>query len=344
LGSVQSYWLQQFAALQAYKKREGHCNVPEDYEKDSELGMWIHNQRAYCRRGKLPPERFAKLIALGFDWDPYETSWQQMFGELKAFKTREGHCNVPARYKRNPQLGAWVYAQGGLFRKGALPASKLYELRSIGFEWEPFETMWQSMFEKLQAFQRREGHCRVPFRRAESSELAHWVSTQRQFYRKGKLSKGRIQKLEAIGFKWEPASDGWQQMFEELKAFKQKEGHCSVPRKSRALKLAAWVLNQRRLFGKGKLSKVRIRQLEEIGFEWDPFENAWHQLFGELVAFKRREGHCAVPANSARNAPLARWAKKQQQIYSKGKLSAERVKKLESVGFEWKRQRRHERA
>jgi hypothetical protein len=103
-------------------------------------------------------------------------------------------------------------------------------------------------------------------------------------------------------------------------------------------------VNQRRLFGKGKLSKEQIRKLEEIGFEWDPFETAWHQMFGELKAFKRTEGHCNVPANDSKNAALGRWVKKQQQIYRKGKLSKDRTKQLKSLGFEWKRRRSSERA
>ena len=266
----ESFWQRQFEALQSFKKREGHCNVPEDYEQDRELDLWIHNQRACHRRGTLSRARVAKLNVLGFDWDPYETYWQRMFSELKAFKKQEGHCNVPARYRENPPLGAWVYAQRGRFRKGTLPLGKIQELASIGFEWEPFESMWQMMFEKLNAFHSREGHCRVPCRQATSRELAHWVSTQRQFYRKGKLSQERIRKLESIDFQWEPASDSWEQMYEELKAFRRKQGHCSVPRKDRhLLKLAAWVLNQRRLFGKGKISKEQIRKLA-ASENWNP--------------------------------------------------------------------------
>jgi len=256
-----------------------------------------------------------------------------MFSELKVFRKQEGHCDVPARYKENPRLGAWVYTQRGRFRKGTLPPGKLQELASMGFEWDPFETTWRMMFEKLKAFQSRKGHCRVPFRQATSRELAHWVSTQRQFYRKMKLSQARIRKLESIDFKWEPGSDGWEQMFEELKAFRRKEGHCSVPRKDRRLfKLAAWVLNQRRLFSKGKLSKTQIRKLEEIGFEWDPFETACHRMFGELKAFKRREGHCNVPANDSKKGALGRWVKKQQRAFRLGKLSEDRVRELESIG------------
>lgn len=269
----ESFWREKLEALRAFKLREGHCNVPEDYDQDRELGVWIHTQRAYSRMSKLSAPRVAKLDELGFDWNPNQTCWQKMFSELKTFKKREGHCNVPARYRSNAQLGAWVYAQRDRRHKGTLPQEQLQKLSAIGFEWDRFENAWQRMFERLQAFQKLKGHCTVPFRQPEHLELASWVAIQRACFRKAKLSKDRVRKLESIGFDWDPLTNRWQQMFEQLNKFKRKKGHCRVSRAHPGLfKIAAWVLHQRRLFARGRLTVERVRKLESIGFEWAPLK------------------------------------------------------------------------
>jgi hypothetical protein len=56
-----------------------------------------------------------------FDWDAQDAQWQTMFTELKRYRERFGDCNVPQKWKENPQLGSWVnnhrtaygYAGGG---------------------------------------------------------------------------------------------------------------------------------------------------------------------------------------------------------------------------------------
>merc|ERR1712232_844107 len=61
-------------------------------------------------------------------------------------------------------------------------------------------------------------------------------------------------------------------MFDELKSYKAKHGHCNVPRRSG--KLGRWVDTQRqqyRLLQEGKLSNIcdqRVGKLELIGFQW----------------------------------------------------------------------------
>lgn len=42
---------------------------------------------------------------------PRSMDWDQYYEELKAFKARFGHCNVPRGYKENKKLGRWVDKQ-----------------------------------------------------------------------------------------------------------------------------------------------------------------------------------------------------------------------------------------
>jgi hypothetical protein len=55
--------------LQQYKKREGHCNVPQSHTEDeANLGMWVNTQRQLKKKEKLDPDRRKLLDDFGFNW------------------------------------------------------------------------------------------------------------------------------------------------------------------------------------------------------------------------------------------------------------------------------------
>jgi hypothetical protein len=66
----EALWEAAYQELVAYKKEQGHCNVPRSYQtKDGfSLGTWVNNQRAFKKRGELSPERIQRLEAVGFFW------------------------------------------------------------------------------------------------------------------------------------------------------------------------------------------------------------------------------------------------------------------------------------
>ena len=57
-----------FEWLKAYKDSEGHCCVPQRYEKDPALGWWVKNKSSDKKRGALSEERIALLDDIGFEW------------------------------------------------------------------------------------------------------------------------------------------------------------------------------------------------------------------------------------------------------------------------------------
>jgi len=61
-------WEEGFAALKVFKKREGHCRVPQAHkEGDHRLGIWVGTQRA--KKANLTPERLQRLDEIGFVWN-----------------------------------------------------------------------------------------------------------------------------------------------------------------------------------------------------------------------------------------------------------------------------------
>jgi hypothetical protein len=99
---------------------------------------------------------------------------------------------------------------------------------------------WDERFEELRAFEKKQGHCRVPQAKkgTDTYQLALWVKLQRKGYKffqlgkKSTITQGRIQRLNGVGFVWFLAAErvSWDERLEELKTFQLIHGHCRVPR------------------------------------------------------------------------------------------------------------------
>jgi len=250
--------------------------VPSNYSDSFELGQWVRTQR--YNRLKISKERVSKLDSIGFTWDrisdvqlEYNARWEIMYEEFRKFKDRVGHCQVPKRFSDNPKLGKWVSRQRS--QRSKILKELAAKLDSIGFTLETTQdARWEIMLEELRKFKYREGHCNVPSNYSDNFELGQWVRTQR--CKRLKISKERASKLDSIGFTWDRISDvqleynaKWEIMYEELRKFKDRVGHCNVPSSySDNPKLGRWVRRQRSQ--RSKVLKERASKLDLIGFSW----------------------------------------------------------------------------
>src|SRR5262249_47007141 len=100
--------------------------------------------------------------------------------------------------------------------------------------------------------------------------------------------------------------------------------------------LGPWVSSQRSR--KDLLPLERKRRLAAIGFVWNWRDHLWELGFTALLKFKRREGHCHVPAlHNEGNYKLGWWVSTQRRfkkVYKKD-MSAERKARLNKIGFVW---------
>lgn len=74
--SHRAAWEERFEDLNVFYLREGHCNVPSNYEADKLLAVWVKCQRRQMKLYKkgltstMTEGRMLALEALGFDWNP----------------------------------------------------------------------------------------------------------------------------------------------------------------------------------------------------------------------------------------------------------------------------------
>ncbi len=127
----------------------------------------------------------------------------------------------------------------------------------------------------------------------------------------------------------------WEMRFLELKRFKEKYGHCEVLLINKRYKyLALWGEKQRGLkrFNPNKFDPDRLRKLNEIGFNWSPRDEHWDGYYSQLKAYKKKYGHCDVIFGKEYTG-LRLWCIRQRRF--KKNLSAQRMSKLNVVGFLW---------
>jgi hypothetical protein len=97
------------------------------------------------------------------------------------------------------------------------------------------------------------------------------VSVQRHNKRRGDTTLRR-QRLDELGFVWDPFDADWEDGLEHLRAFVNEHKHCQVPHQYKSpdgYNLGNWVSNKRR---RGPVSAERKARLDALGFEWDPYK------------------------------------------------------------------------
>lgn len=295
-----------FQSLKEFKLKYGHCDVPAIFKDNPSLGNWCGKLRSikagslaqYQRpRLRLTPVRIQQLNMIGFKWTKYK-SFDEHMHDLRTFKQKFGHCDVPRSYKGNPSLASWcahirmsykIIQSGKKPRHHDLSKAMIKELKDVGFRfYVQYFQSFQSRIDDLKVFKDRFGHCDVPYKWKENPSLAKWCRSMRETHKAievGKkphriLSQAMIQELDRLGFQWTVKGSthkSFQEYMKELQEFKSRHGHCDVPFKcSENPSLGYWCANVRSAYNRIQegekpnhtLTHHMIKRLNSIGFRW----------------------------------------------------------------------------
>lgn len=141
-------WGERFEDLKEFRRTNGHCSVPYDNPPNPTLARWVKRQRYQYKLfnegqpSAMTEERIQALEGVGFVWDTYTAAWERRMSELRNFQAIHGHVNVPATYRVNKKLAAWVKCQRRqhkLFAHGkpsTLTHDRVEDLNRMNFQWE----------------------------------------------------------------------------------------------------------------------------------------------------------------------------------------------------------------
>jgi hypothetical protein len=232
------------------------------------------------------------------------------------------------------ELARWVDIQRSI--RHLLPTELKDKLAALGIDLGDKGSSWEDMHKELAGFVQKNGHACLPDD-PKHETLKDWLN--RQILSKGLLSESQFKKLDSLGVAWDRAlsrDHQWALMLSRLQAFQATFGHCRVPQRwPKDRPLALWVTVQRRMHAKGKLREDRHCMLCGIGFTWDirtQHEAQWEGFYQELAAFRQAHGHCRVPGTHPK---LVGWVERQRLSRKKGRLAAERERRLDEIGFDW---------
>ena len=128
-------WTANFNKLEAFKTVNDNLNIPVNHELYDGTGNQRSARSNPKSKHKLTKERIALLDGLGFEWDANKAKWTANFNKLEAFKTVNGHIDVP----KGHELYGWTSNQRSA-RNNPKSMHKLTEERivlldGLGFNW-----------------------------------------------------------------------------------------------------------------------------------------------------------------------------------------------------------------
>ena len=341
-----------FNALLQYINREKTSRVPAGHvelfnKAKINLGSWCTTRRGDYFRGWLSEEQIARFETLpNWSWNPTDESWNNWFQKLVQFGEENGHLFPPKTPRTNKDskesLGSWVNTQRQRFKNSKLETERIQLLESLdGWSWDPFEDAWETTYQRVLSLAKALDSI-DNFRETDSDSrfLKGWINSQKTSYLRNKLKPERALKLEEIpGWSWEKRDIrilSWEKSISYLKDFAEKHGR--IPSRTSVVedfKLGEWVKGRRTDYNAGRLSPERIAELESIsGWTWDPFEDAWRELFDNLksISLETPDG---IP-NKFSNKQISSWITRQRKLYKLRSLSESRIAELESLpGWSW---------
>ena len=110
----------------------------------------------------------------------------------------------------------------------------------------------------------------------------------------------------------------WDTMYEQLRQYHAKEGHCDVPTTATNTRLANWVSTQRSSYkhmqelterdSRHGLTTDKVEKLTTLGFHW----TGWDRQLTRLRQYVEENGHCNVTRDSAKYGGLCKWLHSQK--------------------------------
>lgn len=218
-----------------------------------------------------------------FDQDATSRGETNHAGKKKdrAGAKRAGSCDVSASEVKAGQLETNDNSLGQ--DAAGQRALSVYSVSSnlTDTERRTLSSKWLKSFAELEQYKATNGNCEVT---QKVKPLGLWVNKQRSEKAKwedgkdSQMSDLKMRLLESVGFKWakRKGSISWNERYNQLVAYKEKEGDCNVPTRSSDSSeikvLGRWVTSQRSLYKRGVIDKEKIKRLEEIGFTWSRFD------------------------------------------------------------------------
>ena len=344
-------WEVMYSEAKKYYQQNGDLIVPQTYITESglQLGWWVGAQRCNRRKGdkSLTPEKIAKLDAIGMCWlTQDERLWNEAYEISKRYYEQNHTLDGIKAY--SARASSWIIGQRRKYRDGTLSAEQIKMLEDIGMIWdidEYQEDVWLQFYKAAEAYYQENKNLDIPanYLTADGLSLGGWYRRMRNEYRESTISAEHLEKLELIGFEAESViTRRWKANYDAAVTYYEEHHDLEVPLSyadENGVKLGAWIYGQRDRFSRGLVPEEQKELLDSIGMSWDRYDAKWEKGFQYAMRYISEYGDINNVPEDFRydNFKLLVWIRAQRTRYRQGKLSPERVSRLEEIGLAWEK-------
>ena len=300
--SLAKIYFEKYGDLEISKKFKTLNGIDED-ENGYSLGIWLINQRQMYKKGKLSKERIELLKQIGMRFEIVYNivDWAEMYMLAEIYFKKYGSLEIKQNFKtlngidydeNGYNLGWWLVRQRQMYKKSKLSKEREELLEKIGmrFETRDNDEVWNQMYMLAELYFKEYGNLEIPYKfktlngtdeDENGYNLGVWLVRQRQRHKISKLSKEREELLEKIGMRFETRDNNevWTRMYKLTETYFKKYGNLEISKKFKTLNgtdedengynLGGWLVSQRQMYKKGKLSPERKELLNQIGMIWE---------------------------------------------------------------------------
>ena len=209
---------------------------------------WLKRQKQYYKKGKLSEEQIQLLLKL--DPNIFESkilSWEESYEALKQFIYKNNRFPIQKEF-------TWINEQKQNYKKGMLSEERIQLLLKLDpnfFNEKKRILTWEENYKKLKQFVKKNNI--LP----KQKEFT-WIITQKEYYKKGKLSEERIQLLLKLDPDIFITKKSWEERYYELKQFIHENNRLPKNREF------SWLVDQKEYYKKGNLSEEKIQLLLKL--------------------------------------------------------------------------------
>ena len=382
-------WELNYSLAKAYFEKNGNLEIKQnfktlngiDYDENGyKLGKWLTNQRQAYKKEKLSKEKIELLEKIGMRFENVLNiiGWTKMYLLAETYFKNYGNLEIKQNFKtlngidydeNGYKLGKWLTNQRQAYKKEKLSKEKIELLEKIGMRFENVLNIigWTKMYLLAETYFKNYGNLEISkkFKTLNGIDyddkgynLIMWIYKQRQAYKRGKLSKEKIELLEKIGMHFDTIDNDemWTRMYKLAENYFRKHGNLEIPQRFKTMNgiikdengynLGTWINRQRQEYKKGKLSEDRIELLEKIGMRFENVLNIifWTKMYLLAETYFKNYGNLEISKKfktlngidyDENGYKLGKWLTNQRQAYKKGKLSPERKELLDQIGMVW---------
>lgn len=206
---TENTWMQMYELAKAYYTENGNLNVPDNYTVGvSNLGKWIQIQKNQMNLNKLSEERKNLLLAIGMVSGRVRTTvaetYEIGFAHLEKYIAAHGLNAVSNTVicEDGYKLGHWISNCKMKYKNGKLKEEYFIRFQNLGISFEQ-KDVWKERFQEVSDYFKEHGTTTIPkgYQSTDGINMNGWLNDQKKYYRQGKLSVEKSEKLRSLGIK-----------------------------------------------------------------------------------------------------------------------------------------------